>query len=85
MENVTIPGEKLVEELRGRSIRISTGDTWRMLIAGWLLYLASLIFNLVFYKIHPSSPELGTWGAEEKLEEWTPHDEEKQEEEGEFG
>ena len=83
--DVTIPGEQLVEELRGRSIpiRITTGVTARMLGAGWLLYLASIILNFIFYKMHPSSPEMWTWGAEEKLEEWTPPEETQ--EEGEFG
>ena len=58
---------------------ISTGDTGRMLGAGWLLYLFSLILNIIFYKMHPSSPEMCTWGAQEELEEWT-----YPEEEGEF-
>ena len=58
---------------------ISTGVTGRMLGAGWLLYLCSLVLNLLYYKMHPSSPELGTWGAREELEEWT-----YPEEEGEF-
>ena len=44
----------------------------RMLVVGWVLYLASIILNFIFYKIHPSSPEMWTWGAEEELEEWTP-------------
>ena len=83
--DVTIPGEHLVEELPGRSntIRITTGVTARMLWSGWLLYLASLILNFIFYKMHPSSPEMWTWGAEEELEEWTPPEEAQ--EEGEFG
>ena len=59
---------------------ISTTDTGRMLGAGWLLYLASLIFNFILYKMHPSSPEMWTWGAEEKLDE-----EEETEAEGEIG
>ena len=69
--DVTIPGEHLVEGC-SIPIRITTGVTARMLWAGWLLYLASLILNFIFYKMHPSSPEMWTWGAEEKLEEWTP-------------
>ena len=84
MEDVTIPGENLVEELRGRRIRITTGDTGRMLGAGWLLYLASIILNYIFYKMHPSSPKMWTWGAEEELEEWTPPDEAQAQVEGEF-
>ena len=70
MENVTFPDDHHNEELRGR--RITTGDTGRMLGAGWLLYLGSQILNLVYYKMHPSSPEMGTWGKAEKIEEWTP-------------
>ena len=58
---------------------ISTGVTGRMLGAGWLLYLFSLILNFIFYRMHPSSPEMWTWGAQEELEEWT-----YPEEEGEF-
>ena len=78
MEDVTLPGEQLGEELT-----ITTGVTARMLGAGWLLYLASLILNFIFYKMHPASPEMWTWGAEEELEEWTPPEETQ--EEGEFG
>ena len=70
MEDVTLPEDHVVEELRG--LKISSWDTGRMLGAGWLLYLCSLILNLLYYKMHPSSPELGTWGAAEELEEWTP-------------
>ena len=51
---------------------ISTANTGWMLGAGWLFFLASLLLNLVYYLIHPSSPELGTWGEAEELEEWTP-------------
>ena len=83
MENVTFPDDHLNEELRGR--RITTGDTGRMLGAGWLLYLGSQILNLVFYQMHPSSPEMGTWGKAEKIEEWTPLEERQtQEEKGEW-
>ena len=42
-----------------------------MLGIGWTFYLFSQLLNLVYYKMHPSSPELWTWGAEEVLEEWT--------------
>ena len=55
---------------------ISTANTGWMLGAGWLFFLASLLLNLVYYLIHPSSPELGTWGKAEELEEWTPGEEE---------
>ena len=83
MENVTFPDDHLNEELRGH--RITTGDTGRMLGAGWLLFLGSQILNLVFYQMHPSSPEMWTWGKAEKIEEWTPLEEKKtQDEKGEW-
>ena len=58
---------------------ITTADTGRMLGAGWLLYFCSLILNLVYYLMHPSSPEMWTWGAVKELEEWTPPEETKTE------
>ena len=57
-----------------------------MLGIGWMFYIASQILNFIYYKMHPSSPEMWTWGADEKLEEWTPPEEtQTQEEWGEFG
>ena len=78
---IPIPGLNVTQTIgNGTETRlISTTDTGRMLGAGWLLYLASLIFNFIFYKMHPSSPEMWTWGAEEELEEWTPPEEELEE------
>ena len=71
---IPIPGLNVTQTIgNGTEHRlISTTDTGRMLWAGWLLYLASLILNFIFYKMRPSSPEMWTWGAEEELEEWTP-------------
>ena len=54
-----------------------------MMGLGWLLYLASIILNYIFYKMHPSSPEMGTWGAAEELEEWTSPEETQAQKEGE--
>ena len=71
MEAVTFPEDHRNVELRGRSF--TKADMGRMLGAGWLLYLSSQVLNWVYYLMHPSSPELGTWGKEEKWEEeWTP-------------
>ena len=41
-----------------------------ILISGWTLYFVSIILNLLFYKLHPSSPEISlTWPAlKEKLQ-----------------
>ena len=51
---------------------ITAANVGWLLGAGWMFYFASLLLNLVYYTMHPSSPEMWTWGAEEKLEEWTP-------------
>ena len=56
------------EELR----TITTANVGWLLGIGWMFYFGSLLLNLVYYLVHPSSPEMWTWGAEEKLEEWTP-------------
>ncbi len=85
---IPIPGLNVTTQAIGNGSEtrlISTTDTGRMLEAGWLLYLASLILNFIFYKMHPSSPEMWTWGAEEELEEWTPPEEAQAQVEGEFG
>ena len=56
------------EELR----TITTTNVSWMLGAGWMFYFSSLLLNLAYYMMHPSSPEMWTWGAVEELEEWTP-------------
>ena len=61
----------VVEELR----TITASNVGWLLGAGWMFYVVSLLLNLVYYLMHPSSPELWTWGAAEKLEEWTPRGE----------
>ena len=69
MEDRTIPEDHPNEELRGRDI--TAADTGRMLGAGWLLFMLSQMLNYLYYKMHPSSPEMGTWGkAEIVQEEW---------------
>ena len=51
---------------------ITTSNTLWMLFTGWMFYIIAQILNLVYYYIHPSSPEMCTWGATEELEEeWT--------------
>ena len=84
---IPFPGLNVTQTIgNGTETRlISTTDTWRMMGAGWLLYIFSIVFNFIFYKMHPSSPEMWTWGAEEELEEWALLVElEKKEAEGEF-
>ena len=79
MADAKIPDDHQDVELRGRPF--TTGVTGKMLGAGWLLFLLSQILNWMFYKMHPSSPEMGTWGAAEKIEEWTPLEEKQTQEE----
>lgn len=60
---VTDSGEK--GEITNYSLKM-------VILAGWIFYIASHILNFIYYIIHPSSPELFTWGAEEVLEKWPP-------------
>ena len=64
--------KSIVNETETR--HISTVNTGWMLGAGWLFFLASLLLNLIYYLIHPSSPEMWTWGKIEDLEEWKPEE-----------
>ena len=51
----------------------TTNISW-LLASGWIFYFVSLLLNLVYYRIHPSSPKLCTWGALEELEVWSPEE-----------
>ena len=62
-----------------RTTTITAGCVSWLLGIGWIFYFGSLFLNLVYYLMHPSSPEMWTWGAEEKLEEWTPPEEKETE------
>ena len=62
---------------------ISTTNTGWMLGTGWILFIFSQVLNLIFYKLHPSSPEMWTWGKAEELEEWEPQEETQTQAEGE--
>ena len=68
MKNIDINLNDESEELR----TITPTHVGWLLGAGWMFYLGSLLLNLVYYLMHPSSPEMWTWGAAEELEEWTP-------------
>ena len=65
---IKLKGQDEAEELR----TITTTNVSWLLGAGWMFYFGSLILNLAYYMMHPSSPEMWTWGAAEELEEWTP-------------
>ena len=70
MKDIKIIYVNLIEYEEFRTIT-PTHVAW-MLGAGWMFYFVSLLLNLVYYLMHPSSPELWTWGAAEELEGWTP-------------
>ena len=55
----------------GNARTITPANIGWMLGIGWMFYLGSQLLNLIYYKMHPSSPEMWTWGKEERLEEWT--------------
>ena len=65
---IVVTDQGKAEELR----TITPANVGWLLGAGWMFYFASLLLNLVYYLMHPSSPEMWTWGAAEELEEWTP-------------
>ena len=52
------PGNGTETETRN----ISTTNTGWMLGTGWILFVFSQVMNFIFYKLHPSSPEIWTWG-----------------------
>ena len=55
-----------------------------MLGVGWIFYFFSLLLNVVFYLMHPSSPEMWTcFGTAVEIKEWTPPEETQTQEEGE--
>ena len=68
---IVVTDQDKVEELR----TITPANVGWLLGAGWMFYFVSLLLNLVYYLMHPSSPEMWTWGAAEKLEEWVPREE----------
>ena len=67
-----------VTDEEGNSRTITATNIGWMLGVGWMFYFGSQILNLVYYKLHPSSPKLCNWGREETLEGWTPPEEENQ-------
>ena len=69
-----------VTEGPGKLRTITTTNVSWLLASGWMFYFCSLLLNLVYYLMHPSSPEMWTWGREEKLQEWTPPEENEREE-----
>ena len=77
---IVVTDQDSAEELR----TITAANVSWLLGAGWIFYFGSLLLNLVYYLIHPSSPEMWTWGAEEKLEEWTPPEETQTQEQSEL-
>ena len=71
MSDVKVLEQKEKEESAGLRTITTTSVSW-LLASGWMFYFGSLLLNLVYYLMHPSSPEMWTWGREEKLEEWKP-------------
>ena len=65
---IVVTDQGKAQELR----TITPANVGWLLGAGWMFYFVSLLLNLVYYLMHPSSPEMWTWGAAEELEEWTP-------------
>ena len=68
---IVVTDQGKAEELR----TITAANVGWLLGVGWMFYFVSLLLNLVYYLMHPSSPEMWTWGAAEEFEEWTPPEE----------
>ena len=64
---------KVTDEEENERTITPTNISW-MLVTGWMFYIGSMVLNVVYYKLHPSSPEMWTWGKKERLEEWTPQE-----------
>ena len=62
---IVVTEQGKAEELRNIT---TTNISW-LLGVGWMFYFVSLLLNLIYYLMHPSSPEMWTWGAAEELEE----------------
>ena len=71
---IVVTDQGKAEELR----TITTANVGWLLGAGWMFYFVSLLLNLVYYLMHPSSPEMWTWGKGDTVEEWTLPPEETQ-------
>ena len=67
MKDIAVIEKDETEKLR----TITTANVSWLLASGWMFYFCSLLLNLVYYLMHPSSPEMWTWGKEEELREWT--------------
>ena len=74
---------KLIDEAEELRTITTTNVSW-LLGAGWMFYFVSMLLNLAYYLMHPSSPEMWTWGAVEELKEWTPPGERDNERSGQF-
>ena len=70
----------------GNARTITQDNIGWMLGIGWMLYIGSQLLNFIYYKMHPSSPEMWTWGKKETVEEWTlpPEETQTQEKKGEL-
>ena len=38
-----------------------------MIVAGWVLYIASLLLNFVYYKIHPSATDISCGALKKRM------------------
>ena len=77
-EYETVP----LNNIHAKTRPISKTTTGWMLGTGWILFAFSQVLNFIFYKLHPSSHEMWTWGKAEELEEWTPQEETQTQDEG---
>ena len=57
---------KLID-VNGKYHPLTKYDVSWMLGAGWIFHLAALVLNYIYYKIHPSSPDISSEAIWEKI------------------
>ena len=63
---------KLID-VNGKSHTLTKYDVGWMLGAGWILHLAALVLNYIYYKLHPSSPDISSKAIWKKIKSCNCH------------
>ena len=66
---VAMNNEMKLIDVNGKAHSLTKYDVGWMLGAGWILHLAALALNYIYYKIHPSSPDISSEAVWEKIKD----------------
>ena len=58
----SLTDELKLKDVNGVEHTLKRSSIVKMIWSGWLLYLGSIIFNCLYYKIHPSRPDISGRG-----------------------